>query len=66
MSKPKHRRLIGEPPRFKQLARAPVNGLCVVYLFGVPHDAFDFHIESVHSSFRGCTARPGIGQGPWG
>ena len=65
MSKAPHSRVIGAPLNFKSLARAPVNELGVVYLFGLLHEAFDFQIESIQSGFPDCTARRKIGPDRW-
>ena len=65
MSKAPHSRVIGEPLNFKSLARAPVNELGVVYLFGLLHETFDFQVESIQSGFPDCTARRKIAQDRW-
>ena len=59
------RRVFGDLVNFKSLARAPVNELGVVYLFGVLHEAFDFQIESIQAGFPDCIARRKIGEGRW-
>jgi hypothetical protein len=52
----KNRRKFGQRIDFKSLARAPLNELGVVYLFGVLHKTYDFKIESIQPGFPDCIA----------
>lgn len=61
----RQKRFYGPKIEFKSLSCAPVNELGVVYLFGVLHDAFDFKIEAIQSSFPDCIARRRVSNDKW-
>ena len=65
MNQKARKRFFGNKINFKSLSCAPVNELCVVYLFGVLHEAFDLKIESIQAGFPDCIARRKIGSNKW-
>jgi hypothetical protein len=65
LTKGRQKRVFGDKVQFKSLSCAPVNELGVVYLFGVLHETFDFHIESIQAGFPDCIARRQIAPNRW-